>query len=164
MAISHAMEQSQTLTDFVTKLIHNVENSCLILLKMWPLWFFMCSIFTNILTVLDNFLGIIIIFYKKTKTLVMTVATLSPPISNVIWWLQYQVLYHLRQSTSALAGDLDPYPQVFQIQNAIPGSVWVTATRWLRAMSQKLMGSWVPVGPQVLRNTYGYSVYQIEIK
>ena len=69
MAISHAMEQSQTLTDFVTKLIHNVENSCLILLKMWPLWFFMCSIFTNILTVLDNFLGIIIIFYKKNKNI-----------------------------------------------------------------------------------------------
>jgi hypothetical protein len=34
----------------------------------------------------------------------------------------------VRQSTSALAGDPDPYPQVFQIQNAIPGSVQVSAT------------------------------------
>src|SRR5882762_2317277 len=34
----------------------------------------------------------------------------------------------LRQSTSALMGDPDSYPRVFQIQNAIPGSVWVSAT------------------------------------
>jgi len=26
-------------------------------------------------------------------------------------------------------GDPDPYPWVFQIQNAIPGSMWVSATR-----------------------------------
>jgi len=30
----------------------------------------------------------------------------------------------LRRSTSALVGDPDLYPWVFQIQNAIPGSVW----------------------------------------
>ena|SRR6267154_274187 len=35
----------------------------------------------------------------------------------------------LRQSTSALVGDPDPYPRVFQVQNAIPGSAWVSATR-----------------------------------
>ena len=64
---------------------------------------------------------------------------------------------------SALMGDLDPYPQAFQIQNAIPGSMWVSATRRLRATSQKLMGSQVLVGPQVLESTYKYSVYQIEI-
>ena len=31
----------------------------------------------------------------------------------------------VRHFTSALAGDPDPYPQVFQVQNAIPGSVVV---------------------------------------
>ena len=31
-------------------------------------------------------------------------------------------------STSALAGDPDPYPWVFQILNAIPGSMQVSAT------------------------------------
>ena len=35
---------------------------------------------------------------------------------------------NIRQDMSALVGDLDLYPQVFQIQNAIPGSVWVSAT------------------------------------
>ena len=34
----------------------------------------------------------------------------------------------IRLNTSALVGDPDPYPQVFQIQNAIPGSVRVSAT------------------------------------
>jgi len=65
----------------------------------------------------------------------------------------------LRQSMSALMGDLDLYPWVFQIQNAIPGSVQVSATRWLRAVSQKLTGSQVLVGPQVLGSTYKYSGY-----
>ena len=65
----------------------------------------------------------------------------------------------LRQSTSALTSDLDPYPQVFQIPNAIPGSVRVSATRWLGAASQKLMGSQVLMGPQVLESTYKYSWY-----
>jgi hypothetical protein len=32
----------------------------------------------------------------------------------------------IRQSTSALVGDLDPYPREFQIQNAIPGSANLT--------------------------------------
>ena len=53
------------------------------------------------------------------------------------------VLLDLKQSTSALAGDPDPYPQVFQIPNAIPRYVQVSATRWLGATSQKLMGSQV---------------------
>ena len=44
----------------------------------------------------------------------------------------------VRLNTSALVGDPDPYPQVFQIQNAIPGSVWVSATGWLGAVSQNL--------------------------
>jgi hypothetical protein len=35
----------------------------------------------------------------------------------------------LRLSMSALMGDLDLYPQVFRIQNAIPGSAQVSATR-----------------------------------
>jgi len=39
----------------------------------------------------------------------------------------------LWQSMSAIVGDLDPYPWVFQFQNAILGSVWVSATRWLGA-------------------------------
>ena len=65
----------------------------------------------------------------------------------------------IRQSTSALAGDPDPYLRVFQIQNAIPGSVRVSPTGWLGAMSQKLVGSQVLVGPQVLGSTYKYSVY-----
>ena len=34
----------------------------------------------------------------------------------------------VRQSTSALTGDLDPYTWVFQIPNAIPGSMQVSAT------------------------------------
>ena len=37
--------------------------------------------------------------------------------------------YILRWSTSALVGDLDLYPQVFQFQNVILGSMWVSATR-----------------------------------
>jgi hypothetical protein len=48
----------------------------------------------------------------------------------------------LMQSTSALTGDLDPYPWVFQFWNAILGSVWVS-TGWLGATSQKLVGSQV---------------------
>ena len=36
--------------------------------------------------------------------------------------------FQIRLNTSALAGDPDPYPWVFQIQNAIPGSIWVSAT------------------------------------
>ena len=35
----------------------------------------------------------------------------------------------LRQSTSALAGDPDPYPQVYSNEISIPGSVQVSATR-----------------------------------
>ena len=35
----------------------------------------------------------------------------------------------LRQSMSALMSDPDPYPWVFQFQNAIIGSVWVSAIR-----------------------------------
>ena len=54
---------------------------------------------------------------------------------------------------SALVGDPDPYPWVFQIQNAIPGSVRVSATGWLGAVSQKLMGQ------QVLESTDKYSGY-----
>jgi len=65
----------------------------------------------------------------------------------------------IRQSTSALVGDLDPYPRVFQIPNAIPGSVQVSATGWLRATSHILMGSQVLMGPQVLESTYKYSWY-----
>ena len=69
-----------------------------------------------------------------------------------VWW-------KLRLNTSALAGDPDPYPRVFQIQNAIPGSVQVSATGWLGAVSQKLAGSRVLVGPHVLESTrvpHGY--------
>ena len=62
----------------------------------------------------------------------------------------------VRLNTSALVGDPDPYPRVFQIQNAIPGSMQVSATRWLGAVSQKLVGSRVLVGPQVLGSTYKY--------
>ena len=65
----------------------------------------------------------------------------------------------LRQSTSALMGDPDPYPRVFQIQNAIPGSVRVSATGWLGAVGQKLTGSQVLVGPHVLGSSYKYSGY-----
>ena len=54
---------------------------------------------------------------------------------------------YIRQSMSALMGNPDPYPWVFQIENAIPRSVWVSATGWPRAMSQKHMGFQVPVGP-----------------
>jgi hypothetical protein len=68
-------------------------------------------------------------------------------------------IHKLRQSTSVLMGDPDPYPWVFQIQNALPGSMRVSATRWLRAASQKLVGSRVLVGPQVLGSTYKYSGY-----
>lgn len=32
----------------------------------------------------------------------------------------------LMQSMSALTGDPDPYPEVFQFQNAIFGSMWVS--------------------------------------
>ena len=60
---------------------------------------------------------------------------------------------------SALMGDPDPYPQVFQIQNAIPGSVWVSATRQLGPVGQKLMGSQGLVGPHVFGSTYKYSGY-----
>jgi hypothetical protein len=72
-------------------------------------------------------------------------------ITNPVEWV--------RQSTSALAGDLDLYLWVFPIQNAIPGSVWVSATGWLAAMSQKLTGSQVLVGPWVPGSTHKYSVY-----
>ena len=41
-------------------------------------WFLMCSMLLNILTGLANFPGLIIQFSQKT--LVATVATLSPPV------------------------------------------------------------------------------------
>ena len=53
------------------------------------------------------------------------------------------VMSPLRQSMSALTGDPHPYPQVFQFQNTILGSVQVSATGRLRATSQKLTGSQV---------------------
>ena len=62
----------------------------------------------------------------------------------------------LRQSMSALVGDQDLYPWVFQLQNAVIGSVWVSATRWLKATSQKLVGSWVLV---LNRNKVDYIKY-----
>ena len=49
------------------------------------------------------------------------------------WHLQDSQIctcYGLRKGTSALVGDLDPYPWAFQFQNAILGSMWVSATRW----------------------------------
>jgi len=53
----------------------------------------------------------------------------SGPLLRMAGYSSPQVGYKLlRQSTSALVGTLDPYPQVFQIQDAIPGSVWVSAT------------------------------------
>ena len=49
--------------------------------------------------------------------------TLVPNNSNAL------ILHpRLRHFTSALAGDPDPYPRVFRIQNAIPGSARVSAT------------------------------------
>lgn len=51
----------------------------------------------------------------------------------------------VRVSISALMSDPDLYPWVFQSWNAIPRFVWVSATRWLKAASQKFMGSWVLV-------------------
>ena len=52
----------------------------------------------------------------------------------------------LRLSTSALAGDPDPYPQVFWALNVTPGSVKIFSHRSPGAMSQKPMGQWVPTG------------------
>ena len=46
-----------------------------------------------------------------------------------LWQLGGATPARVRLNTSALAGDPDPYPRVFQIQNAIPGFVWVSATR-----------------------------------
>ena len=45
-----------------------------------------------------------------------------------LWQLGGATPARVRLNTSALAGDPDPYPRVFQIQNAIPGSVRVSAT------------------------------------
>ncbi len=56
----------------------------------------------------------------------------------------------LRQSMSALMGDPDLYLWVFQFQNAIIGSVWVSAT------SQKLVGSRVLI---LNRNKVDYIEY-----
>ena len=69
---------------------------------------------------------------------------------GTVWENPTHRLPVLKQSMSALVGDLDLYPQVFQIQNAIPGSVWVLATGWLGAISQNLRGSQALVGSQVL--------------
>ena len=52
---------------------------------------------------------------------------------------------HLRLNTSALMGDLDPYPQVFQIYNAIPGSVRVSATSAKPGQSGQSGQSWTEV-------------------
>ena len=78
----------------------------------------------------------------------------SPMSALVLCLRSVQCADHqaIRQSTSALVNDLDLYPWVFQIQNAIPGSVQVSATRWLGAMSQKLVSSRVLVGPQALES------------
>jgi len=69
-----------------------------------------------------------------------TLLTLAPPVKYVKLTLTTLLSDHLwtiapgrrslvRLNTSALVGDPDPYPRVFQIQNAIPGSVRVSATR-----------------------------------
>ena len=56
----------------------------------------------------------------------------QPPASPLLPHISFHSLVfapnHVGLSTSALAGDLDPYPRVFQILNAIPGSVQVSAT------------------------------------
>jgi len=54
----------------------------------------------------------------------------------------------LRLSTSALAGDPDPNPQVFSFLIAILGSAPVSATGWLGSVSQVPINSQVPMGPQ----------------
>ena len=74
-------------------------------------------------------------------------------------YLKFWSKFKLRQSTSALAGDPDPYLRVFQFQNTILGSMQVSATGWLGVVSQKLTGSQVPMGPQVLESTNKYLWY-----
>jgi hypothetical protein len=97
------------------------------------------------------------LFELMVQSKVQHVDRTEPEVQFLV--LLFQLRTWLRQSTSALVGDPDPYPWVFQIQNAIPGSVRVSATGWLGAVSQKLAGSRVLVGPQVLGSTYKYSVY-----
>src|SRR5882762_7709017 len=70
------------------------------------------------------------------KRSVCTCQTCQIKLVGVSHCFAWQVTHptRLRQSMSALVGDPDPYPWVFQFQNAIIGSVWVPAT------SQKLVG------------------------
>jgi hypothetical protein len=55
-------------------------------------------------------------------------------------------LWTVRLSTSALAGDPDPYPRVFWAPNVTPGSVKIFSHGSPGAASQKPMGQWVPIG------------------
>jgi len=68
--------------------------------------------------------------HRRCPLPVLTLFAVALPITTTtIIVLVVVVVTALRQSMSALMGDPDPYPWVFQIQNAIPGSVRVSATR-----------------------------------
>ena len=60
---------------------------------------------------------------------------------------------------SALVGDPDPNPWVFNFLIAILGSAPVSATRRLGSVSQVPVNSQVPMSPHLLESTYKYSLY-----
>ena len=76
-------------------------------------------------------LNIYTLYPVVLKRSVCTCQTCQIKLVGVGHWFSWEVTYptRLRQGMSALVGDPDPYPQVFQFQNAIIGSVRVSATR-----------------------------------